>query len=275
MVNTSPSPRTDLPYLRRRIKPGRTAPAPAVPQSAKVPPSSGGLNLSRPAALPPVHSPAVPAAQAAPQASGGLVLGRNAPASSTSTRARKLAALREAAQVMDHEVALLFAAPGIRDIFELNLQERVLRLTALESAVGTMVVSGSTAMAWESVRRVTGGADVDGHTAGSPLMTSGNRPLAGYDGKNALVTLRHIRQLRRAIFINRGTHPMGVQIFSGAQVVLPPPADGTQILMLALRIGNVLELRAEPVPHSWTDQQIWQEFDFTMTHKAPASSYRR
>lgn len=176
---------------------------------------------------------------------------------------------------MDHEVELLFPAPGIRDIYELNLQDRVLRLSALESAVGTLVVSGSTAMAWESVRRVTGGADVDGHTAGSTVMTKGNRPLAGYDGQNALVTLRHIRQLRRAIFINRGTRPMGVQIFGGASVAVPPPADGTQILVLALRIGNVLELRAEPVPHGWSDLQIWQEFDFTMTHAAPVSSYRR
>jgi len=273
MINTSPTPRTDLPYLRRRIKPGQAAAAPSALRNATAPltpPSSGGLTLGRP------PTPQAQASSPAPAStSGGLVLGRNTPASSVNPRAQKLAALHEAAKAMDHAVQLLFPAPGIRDLYELNLQDRVLRLSALESAVGTMVVSGSTAMAWESVRGVTGGADVDGHTAGSPVMTKGNRPLAGYDGRNALLTLRHIRQLRRAMFINRGTHPMGVEIFSGAQVALPPPADGTQILLLALRIGNVLELRAEPVPQGWSDLQIWQEFDFTMTHAAPITSYRR
>lgn len=203
------------------------------------------------------------------------MLGGNAPASPMNPRAQKLAAQREAARLADHEVGLLFAAPGIHDVYELNLQERLLRLTPLESAVGTLVVVGSTAMAWESVRRVVGGADNAGHTAGSPVKTSGNRPLVGYDGPNALLTLRHVRELRRAIFINRSSQPMGVRIFSGASVALPPAADGTQMVLLVHRIGNVLELRSEPVPESWEDQQIWQEFDFTMTHRAPVAAYRR
>ena len=249
MLNRSSTPRTDLPYLRRRIKPQRAAA--------------------------PVSAPATrPASQPAPQPAG-LVLRGNGPAPSVSPRARKLAALREAAKAEDREVGLLFAAPGIHDVYELNLQERVLRLTPLESAVGTLVVIGSTAMAWESVRRVVGGADSAGHTAGTPVKTRGNRPLAGYDGRNALIPLRHVRELRRAIFINRSSRPMGVQVFSGASVALPPSADGTQMVLLLHRIGNVLELRAEPVPESWEDQQIWREFDFTMTHQAPVAAYRR
>ncbi|MDD0859605.1 hypothetical protein NHF46_21620 [Arthrobacter alpinus] len=63
---------------------------------------------------------------------------------------------------------MLFPAPGIRDIYELNLVDRVLRLSPLESSVGTLVVGGSTAVAWEDVRRVTGGQTVDGHKAGTP-----------------------------------------------------------------------------------------------------------
>lgn len=169
----------------------------------------------------------------------------------------------------------MFPAPGIRDIYELNLVDRVLRLTVLESSVGTLVVSGSTAVAWEDVRRVTGGQTVDGHKAGTSVMTSGNRELVGYHGRDALVSLRHVRELRRAVFINRSSAAMGVRLFSGESVALPPAADGTQMVMLLHRIGNVLEMRAEPVPHTWTDQQIWHEFDLSMTHSAPASAYGR
>lgn len=203
------------------------------------------------------------------------MLGGAAPASSSNPRARLLAAQRDKAQREDHEVGLLFAAPRIEDVYELNLVQRLLRLTPLQSAVGTLVVSGSTAAAWESVRRVTGAQTVDGHKAGTPVMTSGNRELVGYHGRDALITLRHVRELRRAIFINRSSAAMGVTLFSGDTVALPPAADGAQTVLLVHRIGNVLELRAEPVPRDWQDQQIWQEFDFSMTHQAPSSAYGR
>lgn len=274
MTNRPSVPRTDLPYLQRRTKPTRAAAVSGSPSAAMAPSpasrSSAGLNLGRYRDEQAPAPPALPAMRPAGPEGGG-----NVSASSLHPRAKKLATLREAAKVQDHEVALLFAAPGIHDVYELNPQERVLRLTPLESSVGTMVVSGSTAIAWESVRRVVGGADVAGHTAGSPVATGGNRPLVGYDGKNALVALRHVRELRRAIFINRSSRPMGVQIFSGAAVALPPATDRTQFVLLLHRIGNVLELRAEPVPGPWEDLQIWQEFDFTMTHRAPVAEYRR
>ncbi|AIY02277.1 hypothetical protein ART_2678 [Arthrobacter sp. PAMC 25486] len=296
-MSASSTPRPDITYLRRRSKPG---PAPAAQSAATVAVQSAApaaaapsLSLSRPAA-PPSHSqplnlapaqtratapPSQPgspsAAQASGQPSAGLVLGGAAPASHLSGRAKKLAQQREKAKREDHEVQLLFPAPGISDVFELNLTDRLLRLSPLQSAVGTLVVTGSTAVAWESVRRVTGGQTVDGHKAGTSVMTTGNRPLVGYHGRDALLTLRHVRQFRRAIFINRSSSAMGVRLISGHSVALPPAADGAQMVLLVHRVGNVLELRAEPIPQSWPDIQIWQEFDFSMTHSAPASSYGR
>lgn len=247
--------------------------------SQPAPVAAPRLQPSAPATARPTSQPSAQAASgvaAPPKTSqSGLVMGGAAPASSTSPRAKKLAAQREKAKLEDHEVRLLFPAPGIRDIYELNLVDRVLRLTVLESSVGTLVVSGSTAVAWEDVRRVTGGQTVDGHKAGTSVMTSGNRELVGYHGRDALVSLRHVRELRRAVFINRSSAAMGVRLFSGDSVALPPAADGTQMVMLLHRIGNVLEMRAEPVPHTWTDQQIWHEFDLSMTHSAPASAYGR
>lgn len=283
-MNASSTPRADITFLRRRIKAGREQPTtgtaaqavPAVAPPAQSPaPSlqpSTGLSLGGP----PVAAPAQQSAtQAQPQRSAGLVLGGGGPASAMSPRAQKLVAQRQKAKHEDHEVALLFAAPGIKDVYELNLVDRALRLSALQSSVGTLVVTGSTAVAWESVRRVVGAQTADGHKAGSPVRTSGNRELVGYLGSDALITLRHVRELRRAIFINRSTTAMGVRLFSGDTVALPPAKDGTQIVLLVHRIGNVLELRAEPVPQEWSDLQIWQEFDFSMTHKAPTSAYGR
>lgn len=288
-MNPSPSPRTDLSFLRRRIKPGNVAATPApIPSSATLAPtrpatptspdSSTNLTLGRPGGTrtSPASTPVgVPR-------SAGLSLGQTgqsrvggAPASSTSPRAKALAAHRQKAKHEDHEVALLFPAPGIADIYELNLVERVLRLSPLESAVGTLLVTGSTATAWESVRFVAGGRTVDGHQVGTPIMTPGNRELVGYQGRDALIALRHVRLLRRAIFMNRSSQAMGVKLISGETVALPPAADGAQIVLLAHRIGNVLELRAEPVPLDWPDLKIWQEFNFTMTHQAPSSAYGR
>ncbi len=266
-MNDHTTIRTDIGYLRRRIKPNQSA-APVAPPTATT-------ATTAPSATP--AAPATTPASARPGATqhGGLVLGRGAPASSLGGRAKKLAEQRERSRREDHEVSLLFPAPGIADVYELNLVERLLRLTPMQSAVGTLVVTGSTAVAWESVRRVCGGQTVDGHKAGTSVMTAGNRPLVGYHGKDALITLRHVRQLRRAIFINRSSSAMGVRLFSGRSVALPPAANGTQMVLLVHRVGNVLELRAEPVPHDWPDLQIWQEFDFSMTHSAPASNYGR
>ncbi len=331
------TPRPDITWLRRRIRPGQAPAAPtaapaaaqqgtslslghtSAPESTTPPAAPASLSLGHtPAAAPaslelgrPANSAAAAAPQgaslslgrtttsapapapapqttqapqapqatqsapAAAQPSAGLVLGGAAPASPLSGRARKLAQLREKSQREDHEVSLLFPAPGIADVYELNLTDRLLRLSPMQSSVGSLVVSGSTAVAWESVRRVTGGQTVDGHKAGTAVMTAGNRPLVGYHGRDALITLRHVRSLRRAIFINRSSSAMGVRLFSGQTVALPPAADGTQMVLLVHRVGNVLELRAEPVPHSWPDVQVWQEFDFSMTHSAPVSSYGR
>lgn len=283
------TPRPDITFLRRRRKPSLApAAAPAAPVAVQAAaPSASSLSLSRPAAptshsqplnLVPAQNHARPGsspAQPSAQPSAGLALGGAAPASPLSGRAKKLAQQREKSKREDHEVQLLFPAPGISDVFELNLTDRLLRLSPLQSAVGTLVVTGSTAVAWESERRVTGGQTVDGHKAGTSVMTTGNRPLVGYHGRDALVTLRHVREFRRAIFINRSSSAMGVRLISGQSVALPPAADGAQMVLLVHRIGNMLELRAEPIPQSWPDIQIWQEFDFSMTHSAPASSYGR
>lgn len=244
--------------------PAKFAPRPG---SAK----AAGLNLSRGSTAP--TSPA-PTTSSTP-AGASLSLGGKAPASSAQQGNPRLANARQQAALERNEQSKLFPAPGMRELYELNLSDRVLRLTPLESSVGTLEITGSTAIAWESERKVVGGADSAGHTAGTPVGTSGNRPLATYLGNAAVIPLRHVRELRRALAINRGNTPMGIRLPHGASVAVPPPANGQQIVVLILRIGNVLEFRTESLPLTLNDQDIWAEFDFTMTLRAPVSSYRR
>lgn len=262
MVTRSSTPRSDLPYLRRRVKAAPAAPVLAPTQTHAQPPAQSPLSTSRPATTPSAKHTS-------------LTLGGGGPASSAPKANPKLTAARQQSTLERAEVEKLFQAPRMSELYELNLAERVLRLSPMESAVGTLQITGSTAIAWESSRKVVGGADAAGHTAGTSVPTRGNRPLATYLGTTAVFTLRHVRELRRALAINRGTTPLGILLPSGVSVAVPPPVNGQQIVVLILRIGNILELRTEALPLALNDQQIWAEFDFSMTLRAPAASYRR
>lgn len=141
----------------------------------------------------------------------------------------------------------------------------MLRLNARESAVGSLIVSGATTAVWEDADRVTGSVTVTGESAGTPVMTSGNRPLVGFDEADAVVSLRHVREIGRALFIPRGAHPLGVQIFDGSTVITAPGDDSRMFVLYLLRIDNLVELRAEPVDRSASDEAILTQFGFTLT----------
>lgn len=321
MINRSRSPRTDLPYLRRRQKPGAApvqsgaAPVAASSSPAATRQVSAGLNLSRPGSSSasgqqasaqqssgqpaasrqspsqpassggislrpaPIPAPASTPAPAASSSSGGvgLSLGRNQPASNVSGAAERaeVKAAKERAALQANQRNQLFPAPGIDELYELDRKNRVLRLSPLESSVGTLEITGSTALVWENDRKVVGAADSNGHSAGTPSSTDGNRPLVSYVEKTGLVPLRHLSSLRRALLINRSNYPMGIRIANGGSVAVPPPSNGQQLVVLVQRIGNILEFRTESVPAALEDNQIWAEFDFTMTLRAPTASFRR
>ncbi|PRY67147.1 hypothetical protein B0I08_10740 [Glaciihabitans tibetensis] len=141
----------------------------------------------------------------------------------------------------------------------------MLRLNARESAVGSLIVSGADVAVWESTERVTGSATASGGTAGSPVTTPGHRPLVGFDDADALVSLRHVRLLRRALFIARGDQAFGAQIFDGATVTIFPGDESRMFVLYLLRIGNLIELRAEPVDRTASDDMIMKQFGFTLT----------
>ena len=239
MALNSSGVRADFGYLRRRVKPAApaatTAPAAAERETAEREPeprraASAGLSL-------------------APQPTGTATTG-------TATGTAPTAVSPD---------SLPFPAPTIDDVRELGGTEPVLRLNAREYAVGSLIVSGADVAVWEDADRVTGLAHASGDTAGTPVTTSGNRPLVGFDEADALVSLRHIRELRRALFVARGPHTIGVQLFDGATVTTARGDDSRMFVLYLLRIGNLLELRAEPVDRTASDDTILKQFGFTLT----------
>jgi hypothetical protein len=158
---------------------------------------------------------------------------------------------------------------------ELGADEPVVRLNARESAIGTLIVTGAVGVVWESDDLVTGAAGVDGTQEGAPVSTAGNRPLLGFDENDALVVLRHLHRLRRALFVGDGRNPMGVQLFNGSGFAVPP-GDGQHLFALsALRIGSLLELRAEPIAVGRSLASLRQEFGFVLTTQLTPRERRR
>jgi len=271
-LNTSPV-RSDVGYLRRRVRPAPIAAAPASvpaavpaqqPSQPAVPAAGLSLSPAQPAAglsLSPATpaqpaTPAPPARGAAPGA--GLSLGSPAAQPQASAPSRPV----RPAVAPD---SLPFAAPTIDEVRELGVEDPVLRLNARESAIGSLIVSSSDAAAWEDADGVTGLATATGGTAGSPVRTPGNRPLVGYDDADAILALRHAGRLRRALFIARGDEPLGVQIFDGSTVTVARGDDERMFVLYLLRIANLVELRAEPVRRASTNEQILAQFGFTLT----------
>ncbi|WP_146073421.1 hypothetical protein [Cryobacterium sp. N22] len=267
MALNSSGVRADIGYLRRRVKPAApaatAAPAAAERETAEAEPAprraaSAGLSL-------------------APHPTGTASTGTaSVSAGSTSTASPAGRASVAAAPTAVSPDSLPFPAPTIDDVRELGGTEPVLRLNARESAVGSLIVSGADVAVWEDTDRVTGSAHASGDTAGTPVTTSGNRPLVGFDEADALVSLRHVRELRRALFVARGPHTLGVQVFDGATVTTARGDDSRMFVLYLLRIGNLLELRAEPVDRTASDDTILKQFGFTLTpHVATRESRSR
>jgi hypothetical protein len=254
--------RRDLPFLRRRVKPGRSSQiavdasyAPAAPPARAVAPAS--LTLSRPSTTP--RSAQASAPDAPLTSSPESVVRRNA---------------RRAIEP--------FPAPVVAGVRELGEVLPMLRLNARQSAVGSLIVTGAAAVVWESDELVTGVGLADGTIDGTPVMTSGNRPLVGFDGGEAVVTLRSLHRLRRVLFIGEGDRSLGVRLFDGSRVTVATGNSERVFALSLLRIGisgvgALLELRAEPIrPDALAAlPEVQREFGFVLTAQVPGRAPRR
>ena len=235
------SVRTDIGYLSRRRK--------AVGQPEPLRPNSQSTALS-------LHP------EASRAGSGGLTLGAS-PAPTPSTNAT--VASKPGPRPTPDASERLFPAPDFGSVRELGEANPVVRLNARQSAIGSLLVAGVRSVAWEDQQLTSGAHHADGHKAGTPVVTPGNRPLAGVQDGAAIVSLRHVRHLRRVLFV-AGETPLTVGVFDGAAAAVAARNDaGLRSVLYVARVGAVLELRAEFVPADASDAAIWAIFGFTMT----------
>ena len=245
--------------------------ASAAPVSTAPVSASSATSATRPAGLSLAPAGREPEPQRA--ASAGLSLAPAGAGAATSTplgtqSTRPVRAVEPA--------SLPFPAPGIRDVRELGDEKPVLRLNARQSAIGSLIVSGVEFAVWENVDGVTGSATESGETEGTPVRTSGNRPLVGFDDSDALVALRHSGELRRALFIGRGPGTLGVQTFDGSTVTIDAGDETRMYVLYLLRVAHEVELRAEPVDRAASNSDILRQFGFELTpYVAPRETRSR
>lgn len=158
-----------------------------------------------------------------------------------------------------------FAAPDPRDVRVLGPDEPVVRVDRRRSAVGVLTVTNATSAAWESTDWVVGACTAQGQQAGRVADTSGNRPLVGYHDGHVLVALRHVRQLRRALFVPRDPAPVVVALQDGTALTLDAGDSETMHLLAVTVVDGMLELRAEPFPRASHDGDVLAAFGFTLS----------
>lgn len=246
------SPRTDIGYLSRRRKPvGQPEPLRPTAQSTATSPEPGASPSSNELTL-----------DASRTGSSGLTLNAS-PVRIPSTRASVASkpAPRPAPAASDR----LFPAPDFGSVRELGEANPVVRLNARQSAIGSLLVAGVRSVAWEDQELTTGAHHAEGHKAGTAVLTPGNRPLADMQDGAGIVSLRHVRLVRRLLFV-AGEAPMTVGVFDGAAAAIAARNDaGLRSVLYVGRVGAVLEIRAEFVAADASDKAIWAMFGFTMT----------
>lgn len=167
-----------------------------------------------------------------------------------------------------------FAAPTAEAVRVLDDETPLVRLDPRQSGIGSLIVSGATAIVWESSDLTTGLATADG-IDGTPVGTPGNRPLLGFDEQDAILTLRHVGLIRRALFVGTTAGPLTVQLFDGESFAVPLDGpDGAPVMSL-LRLGNRLELRVEFLAPDLPLPTLLQLFGFEPTPYVVAREPRR
>lgn len=280
---------TQFPFMRRRLKPAPPATTPPASGSQQQSPASNSLMAlfgGSPAQQPPAPQASAPSpvrqlkirtAQDSPAISLARPPKTTAPAapaaSSTASAAPatglslNLAAAKTTEPVKHPDQILssrLFEAPYAQLDTELNEQQQMVRLPRVLSGIGTLEVEGTTALAWESDQLVTGAALADGTQLGRSVPTSGNRPLAALEDGRALITLRHVRQLRRAVFISQDNSALKLHLYGGTRIAVRPIPGYRSVLVLT-QIGGLVELRIDPAHAGSTPASIWESFGFLMS----------
>ncbi|MBD8659751.1 hypothetical protein IFT72_06050 [Frigoribacterium sp. CFBP 8754] len=251
--------RTDLVFLRRRVKPQVAVPdVPATPAPAPAP-VSAPVSVARPAPAPEarVGDPG--------RASSGLSLG--GPRSSTPPAASSASGATGPTRPARPARPAPFPAPDVTDVRELSRDHPVVRLSPRRSAIGTLVVTGGVHAVWESTELVDGAAFSTGQRMGDVVTTSGNRPLVAFDGDEVLVTLRHVRELRRALVVAGDGAWLQVELHGDRRLSVDPAEPGERVALAVLVVDGLLELRRVTLPDTLTPPLVHQRFGYSIPER--------
>lgn len=183
--------RTDVPYLRRRLKKGEVSTAPVTSTSLKLGGSSTGNSSTNEPSVPAPRIPALPSVE-------GKVI--------------------------------------------LSLEEPSVLLSRVQSALGSLVISGAEAFAWEGNDGF--GALVLADGSESPVPMYGNRHLIEFHKGDLLLGLRHFKNFRRLIVGTR-TGMLKARLYDESEIIADG-ALGANALLIS-RVGNQIEFRLEKI----------------------------
>lgn len=137
-----------------------------------------------------------------------------------------------------------------RDSIGLRLEQPVVRLSRLQSAIGSMVVEQAERIVWESQDFRTGIIDNASSLNAEKVPSRSNRKVVEFSKERAVVGLRQFKSLRRVVFVSQ--KDMVVSLYDGAKITIPTDS-GKNVLLLSV-IQDEIELRLEfvnlddPVP---------------------------
>lgn len=132
--------------------------------------------------------------------------------------------------------------PSVEGKVILSLEEPAVRLSRAQSAIGSLVINGAEAFAWEGTDGF-GGLVLDNGTESAAPMFS-NRKLVEFHKGDLVLGLRHFKNLRRLIVGTR--HGLlRANLYDGAEIITDGGLGANALLIS--RVGNQLEFRLEKI----------------------------
>ena len=134
------------------------------------------------------------------------------------------------------------ALPQVDGKVVLSLEEPSVLLSKAQSAIGSLVISGAEAFAWEGTDGFGGLVLDDGTESKAPMHS--NRRLVEFHKGDLVVGLRHFRNLRRLIVGTR-SGMLRARLYDESEIIADG-ALGANALLIS-RTGNQLEFRLEKI----------------------------
>lgn len=132
--------------------------------------------------------------------------------------------------------------PSVEGKVILSLEEPAVRLNRAQSAIGSLVISGAEAFAWEGIDGFGGLVLAQGAESTAPMFS--NRKLVEFHKGDLVLGLRHFKNLRRLIVGTR--HGLlRAKLYDGSEII----ADGAlgANALLVSRVDSQLEFRLEKI----------------------------